>query len=112
MFSQLEEEKKKSVDAQRRHQEEALAAAAAEAARHTEMAAAASAKAAAADAVREAVEVAEQEEFKRKAQKLKAGGNVVLRRSFHSLRDINGYYKYYVALAVVLVGATAGVVLV
>lgn len=80
--SQLEEEKKKSVDAQRRHQEEALATAAAEAARYTEMAAAASARAAAADAVREAVEGAEQEEFKRKAQKLKAGGDVVLHRSF------------------------------
>lgn len=68
---QLEEETKKSVQAQRRHQEEALAAAAAEAARMTELAAAASARAAAADAVQEAVEAAEQDEFKRKAQKLK-----------------------------------------
>lgn len=68
---QLEEEARKSTEAQRRHQEEALAAAAAEAARMTELAAAASARAAAADAVREAVEAAEQDEFKRKAQKLK-----------------------------------------
>ncbi|CAM9391146.1 unnamed protein product [Pylaiella littoralis] len=70
-LDQLEEEKKKSVDAQRRHQEEDLAAAAAEAAKMTELAAAASAAAAAADAVRGAVEAAEREEFKRKAQKLK-----------------------------------------
>eukprot|EP00752_Nemacystus_decipiens_P010330 g9202.t1 len=68
---QLEEETKKSIEAQRRHQEETLAAAAAEAARMTELAAAASAKAAAADAVKEAVAAAEQDEFKRKAQKLK-----------------------------------------
>ena len=68
---QLEEETKKSIEAQRRHQEETLAAAAAEAARMTELAAAASARAAAADAVKEAVAAAEQDEFKRKAQKLK-----------------------------------------
>ena len=68
---QLEEEKAQRVETQRRLQKEALAAAAAEVARATEMAEAAAAKAATADAIREAFNVAEQEAFKRKAQKIR-----------------------------------------
>lgn len=68
---QLEEEKTQREDAQRRLQEEAIAAASAEAAKAAELAAAAAARAAAADAVREAANAAEQDEFKRKALRLK-----------------------------------------
>lgn len=59
------------IDTQRRQHEEALATAAAETERVAEMAAVAAARAAAADAMQEAVNAAEQEGFKRKAQKLK-----------------------------------------
>lgn len=59
------------IEAQRKAQDIALAEAMAAAARASEEAAAAAAKASAADAIREAIEAAEKDQFKRKAQKLK-----------------------------------------
>lgn len=70
-WPQLEEEKSRLIETQRRLQEEALTAASADAARAAEKAAAASARAAAADAIREVANAAEQEEFKKKAQKIR-----------------------------------------
>lgn len=69
--SQVEEENANRIEAQQRVQKEALATAAAEAARAAEVAAATMAAAAAADAAREAMDAAEQDEFKRRAQRLK-----------------------------------------